>query len=172
MGDRAQAERHYKLALAQGVTDQFLLAAYADFMLDGGRGAEVLVMLKDWTRSDVLLLRLALAAKATGSPALAEHAAAMKARFDAATLRGDKLHQQEEARFLLHVLNKPREALAVARENWQSEQREPRDARILLEAAIANADAAAAAPALQWLERSGHEDALLRQLASRLGLGK
>jgi hypothetical protein len=168
-GDRAQAERHFKLALAQGVTDQFILAEYADFLLDAGRNAEVLAMLKDWTRSDVLLLRLALAAKAAGAAELAAHSDAMKARFDAAALRGDKLHLQEEARFLLFVQGKAREALAVARENWQAEQREPRDARILLEAALAAGDAAAAAPALQWLERSGHEDALLRDLAARLG---
>lgn len=178
MGERAQAERHFKLALAQGVTDQFLLAAYADFLLDSGRGKEVLVMLKDWVRSDVLLLRLALAAKAAkvaraaGSADLTDYAEAMQARFDAAALRGDKLHLQEEARFLLHVQGKPREALAVATENWQSEQREPRDARILLEAALAAGDPAAAAPALQWLSRSGHEDAALRQLASRLEQGK
>jgi hypothetical protein len=70
---------------------------------------------------------------------------------------------------LLYVRGKPREALAVARENWQAEQREPRDARILLEAALAAGDRVAAAPALQWLDNSRHEDALLRDLAARLG---
>ncbi|MCX7153733.1 MAG: hypothetical protein NT115_14810 [Proteobacteria bacterium] len=168
LGEHAQAERHFKLALAQGVTDQFLLAAYADLLLDAGRGKEVLVMLKESVRSDVLLLRLALAAKATGSKELTEYADALQARFDAAALRGDKLHLQEQARFLLHVQGKPREALAVARENWRAEQREPRDARILLEAALAAGDAAGAAPALQWLSESAHEDPLLRQLAGRL----
>ena len=169
LGERAQAERHFKLALAQGVTDQFILAEYADFLLDAGRNAEVLAMLKDWARSDVLLLRLALAAKAAGTAELVAHAEAMQARFEAAAMRGDKLHLQEEARFLLYVRGKPREALAVARENWQAEQREPRDARILLEAALAAGDRAAAAPALQWLDSSRHEDALLRDLAARLG---
>jgi hypothetical protein len=47
-------------------------------------------------------------------------------------------------------------------------QREPRDARILLEAALAMKDPDAAQGALDWLERSGHEDPYLRQLAEKL----
>ena len=64
LGERDRAERHFKEALALGVNDQFLLAAYADFLLDHGRPADVVALLEDWTRSDVLLLRLALAEKA------------------------------------------------------------------------------------------------------------
>ena len=61
----------------------------------------------------------------------------LKARFDAAALRGDKLHQQEEARFPLASAAATRRArCALARENWTL-QREPRDARVLLEAALA-----------------------------------
>ncbi len=67
-GDAAAAERAYREALALGLPDVYLLAAYADFLLDHGRAAEVLVLLKDGTRADVLLLRLAIAAKATNDP--------------------------------------------------------------------------------------------------------
>ena len=56
-----RAERHFKEALALGVNDQFLLAAYADFLLDRGRAADVVALLGGWTHSDALLLRLALA---------------------------------------------------------------------------------------------------------------
>ncbi len=167
LGEADRAERHFKEALSLGVNDQFLLAAYADFLLDRARPAEVVTLLADWTRSDALLLRLALAEKAVGAPALNEHVRTLKARFDAAALRGDKLHQQEEARFNLHLLGEKSRALALAKENWTL-QREPRDARILLEAALAANDAGAARPALDWLERSGYEDAYLRRLAARL----
>jgi len=162
-----RAERHFKEALALGVNDQFLLAAYADFLLDRGRPAEVAALLKDWTRSDVLLLRLALAEKALKAPGLNEHTQALRARFDAAALRGDTLHQQEEARFNLYLLGQPSRALALARANWAL-QREPRDARVLLEAALAANDPAAAQPALDWLARSAYEDSHLRRLAARL----
>jgi hypothetical protein len=166
-GNARQAEEHFRAALALEVRDQFLLAAYADFLLDQGRPAEVVALLRDWVRSDVLLLRLALAEKAAGTAAAKEHIDALKARFDAAALRGDKLHQQEEARFNLTLLGQKEKALALARENWKL-QREPRDARILLEAALAMKDRAAAQGGLEWLETSGHEDPLLRRIGQSL----
>ena len=162
-----RAERHFKEALALGVNDQFLLAAYADFLLDRGRAPDVVALLGGWTHSDPLLLRLALAEQATRSPALDNHVRTLKARFDAAARRGDKLHQQEEARFQLHLLGDRARALALARENWTL-QREPRDARVLLEAALAANDPAAARPALEWLARSGYEDPSLRRVAAQL----
>ncbi|MET1083036.1 MAG: hypothetical protein ABWY12_08335 [Burkholderiales bacterium] len=167
LGASDRADRHFKEALSLGVNDQFLLAAYADFLLDQGRPAEVVALLKDWPRSDVLLLRLALAEKALQAPTLDEHVRTLKSRFDAAALRGDKLHQQEEARFNLYLLEQPARALSLAKENW-SLQREPRDARILFEAALAANDPSAAQPALDWIVRSGYEDPTLRQLAARL----
>src|SRR5204863_8055413 len=135
-GDAARAERHFRAALGERVDDQFLLGAWSDFLLDRGRPAEVVPLLERWTRSDILLLRLALAEQALGLPAAKEHIAALQARFDAAALRGDKLHQQEEARFNLYLRGDPARAVALSQENWKL-QREPRDARILFEAAIA-----------------------------------
>jgi len=166
-GDTRQAEDHFRAALALGVRDQFLLGAWSDFLLDQGRAAEVIPLLKDWVRSDILLLRLALAGKAVNAREAKEHIRALKERFDAAALRGDKLHQQEEARFNLFLLGEKEKALALAQENWKL-QREPRDARVLLEAALAMKDPAAAQGVLEWLERSGHEDPGLRRTAQKL----
>lgn len=167
MGNAKQAEEHFRAAYFEPVNDQFLLAAYADFLLDQGRPDEVVPLLVDWFRSDILLLRLALAEKALRAPKAAEHVEALRSRFDAAALRGDKLHQQEEARFNLTLLGNKEKALALARENWKL-QREPRDARILLESALAMKNPAAAQEALDWLDRSRHEDAGLRETARRL----
>jgi hypothetical protein len=164
------AERHFKAGLALGVTDGFILAAYADFLLDHGRPAEVLPLLRDWERSDVLLLRLALAEQAAKLPAAAAHIAMMKERFDASAMRGDKLHLQEEARFHLYLLNDPPGALRLAEENYRT-QREPRDARILLEAALAAKRPQAAQAALDWLRASGYEDPLYARLAQQLAAG-
>ena len=167
LGNVKQAEEHFRAAYFEPINDQFLLGAYSDFLLDQGRPDEVIPLLVDWFRSDILLLRLAMAEKALKSPKAAEHIEALRSRFDAAALRGDKLHQQEEARFNLVLLGNKEKALALAQENWTL-QREPRDARILLEAALAMKDPAAAQGALDWLERSGHEDPYLRQLAEKL----
>ncbi len=166
-GRYAEAEAAYRRALGLGITDGYLLAAYADFLLDRKRPAEVLVLLKGKTRSDLLLLRLALAAKALNSPALVAWQNDLAARFDAARLRGDSLHEKEEARFALAVLGQPQRALALARKNY-AVQREPADARVLLEAALAARQAEAAAPVLQWLASSRIESVALQSLARSL----
>jgi hypothetical protein len=166
-GELAAAERHFRRGLTLGVDDNFLLAAFADFLLERGRPAEVLPLLRKWERSDTLLLRLALAARELKLPEGEKYTRTLGDRFADAGLRGEKLHLQEEARYLLDLKGDARAALAAASENYRT-QREPRDALVLLEAALAARDAAAAAPALQWLESSGYEDARLRSVAAKL----
>ena len=167
LGDHAAADRLFKQALALGADDNFLLAAYADFLLERGRSREVVVLLKDWVRSDTLLLRLTLAERAAKLPGAAQHAQALGDRFAASALRGERLHMAEEARYLLELKQDARAALAVAAENWKA-QREPRDAAIVLEAAIAAGDRPAAAPVLRWLEESRFESLRLHALAAKL----
>lgn len=170
LGKHALAERHFRAGLALGITDGFLLAAYADYLLDHARPAEAAALLKNWERSDILLLRLALAEKAAGLASGAAHVAMLKNRFDASSLRGDRLHQQEEARLHLTLLGDAQGALRLAAENYRV-QREPRDARILMEAALAAKDYAAAQPALDWMRRSGYEDPLYMRLRQQLEAG-
>jgi Tfp pilus assembly protein PilF len=166
-GNKTQAEKHFREAIATGVTDGFVLAAYADLLLEEKRPAEVVTLLKDWVASDILLLRLALAEQALRAPLAAAHQQALADRFAAAALRGDKLHQQEESRFALQLQGDAAKALALAVENWTS-QREPRDARVLMEAALAHGDAAAAKPALDWMASTGFEEPRYRELAAAL----
>lgn len=166
LGQPQVAEKHFRDALALGVTDNFLLAAYSDFLLDENRPGEVAVLLKDWARSDTLLLRLAYAEKALNRPTAAQRIQALDDRFSEAGMRGEQLHMQEEARFRLHLKKDAAGALKLAASNWKS-QREPRDAAILLEAALAAGDRTGAQPALDWLEQSGFEDPSMRRLADK-----
>ena len=161
------AERHFSAALKLGVTDNFLLAAYADFLLEQGRSKEVVALLQDWVRSDTLLLRLAIAEQRLKLPAARAHTQALAERFAAAALRGERLHMGEEARFLLDLRGDARAALAVALQNWK-EQREPRDALVVLEAAVAARDAKAAEPVLKWLDETRFESGRLRRAAAAL----
>ncbi len=167
LGDAAAAEGHFNSALALGLNDNFLLAAYADFLLEQRRSREVVTLLKDWARSDTLLLRLALAERELGLPDAARHAQILGERFAAEAQRGERLHLAEEARYLLELRGDAAAALAAAVENWNS-QREPRDALILLQAARAARNPAAAAPALEWLDRTGFEHPRMRRLAAEL----
>ena len=136
LNDATLAEQYFKRALALGITDGFLLAAYADFLLDYQRAQEAVTLLRDWTLADPLLLRLALAEQAVNAKEAREHQATLADRYAAARLRGDTTHEQEESRFRLQMLKQPAEALRLAQSNWRV-QREPRDARVLLEAAVA-----------------------------------
>jgi Flp pilus assembly protein TadD len=166
-GEVAAAERAYRDALALRLPDVYLLAAYADFLLDNGRAAEVTPLLMPHARADVLLLRLAIAAKATQDPAGAALARELAARFDAAHARGDTSHRKEESRFALAVQGQADRALALALANYE-QQREVADARIVLEAALAARRRAAAQPVLQWMQASGIESPVLRLLATQL----
>jgi hypothetical protein len=162
-----EAEAYFQRAFKLGVTDQFLLGAYADFLLMQKKPEAVITLLADWERSDILLLRLALAGKATNHKKAAEWASSLRDRFTEAAKRGDRLHEQEAARFELDIENNPKKALTLAKANYQH-QKEPRDAEVLMRTALAAKDAAAAEPALTWLKQNKYEDAQLADLAAGL----
>jgi Tfp pilus assembly protein PilF len=166
-GDAAAADAYFRQAMAAGEPDSYLLAAYADFMLDHGRAPEVVKLLKDKGRIDALLLRYAIALKAVRASDAAAQAEALRARFDAAMLRGDTVHQREQARFELALRNDPRAAAKLAKLNW-AVQKEPADLRILVESAAASGDRAAAQTALDWIAKTGLEDRTIAAPLARL----
>ena len=164
------AENYYQNAFKLGITDQYLLGSYADFLLFKKRPKEVLVLLADWERSDILLLRLALAAKQSNDARAADLATQLRTRFRDAAKRGDRLHEQEAARFELDIEQNPKKALVLASANY-SIQKEPRDAEILMRAALSpvNAgDAKQARPALAWWRETSYQDPHIHQLATQL----
>ncbi|SEI28551.1 tetratricopeptide repeat protein [Paraburkholderia hospita] len=161
-GDFDAAERHFRDALALDPRDAYLQGAYADFLLDRGRPRELLPLLRDATKNDALLLRLALAEQQLPElrESFAVHREDLSVRFDAARRRGDSLHRREEARFRLTVEHDAKVALNLARENWLV-QREPSDLRILIEAARAAGDADALKIASDWVAATHLEDAAI-----------
>ena len=161
------AEALLKSALKLGVIDQFLLGAYADFLLAQQRPVEVLTLLAGWERSDILLLRLALAGQATKDSRATDWTRQLRDRFQAAAQRGDRLHEQEAARFELDLEGNAAKALAAATSNY-TVQKEPRDAEILMRTALADKQAKAAQPALDWLRNSRYEDPAFDKLAAQL----
>jgi tetratricopeptide (TPR) repeat protein len=163
LGHDAEAEIYFKDALLLGQRDPYLLGAYADYLLQEGRAAEAVRLLRDEIRADGLLLRLALAESAmTPRPSTCgAHIAALQARFEAGRMRGDFVHQREEARFRLCLLHQPEEALRLAQANWRV-QRELADARILIEAARADGQPEAARPALDFVKTNKIETVDLR----------
>lgn len=169
-GETALAEARYKKALAQQPRDSYLLGAYTDFLLDQRRPQEVVKLLKDQQRIDALLLRHALALQELpGQQAPFQAAKAeLAARFHAAMQRGDTVHQREQARFALFLQQDLPAALQLAQKNWAIQKEVP-DMRILLEAALAARNYAAAQPVLAWVAANGVEDVALQRLIRQLG---
>ena len=167
LGRGAAAETHFREALALDASDSYLLGAYADFLLDAGRAQDVVRLLKDKASADALLLRYAIALKTAGMPEAARATADLTARFDAARLRRDSVHQREEARYELALRGNAAAAVRLAKLNW-AVQKEPADLRILAEAAAASKDPEARALVRAWLERSRIEDATIASTVARL----
>ncbi len=162
-----EAEQYFSEAFKVDIKDQYLLGAYADFLLDQGHHRDVISLLQPETRADGLLLRLALAEQALGLPSSRNHVAELAARFAASRDRGTTVHVREEARFTLALLHNAERAVPLAQANWNV-QREPADARILLESALAAKNPPAAQPAIEWLKTNHVEDFRLQQLAKQI----
>jgi len=160
LGLRDEAQALYRRLLITA-PDAYTEGVYADFLLDQGQAREVITRLEKQQRNDGLLLRLALAYAQTQDPRLDATVQALRARFNAAHERGDSVHRREEARFALHLLKRPDTALPLALANW-AVQKEPADARILLEAAHAARQDAAAQPARDFIAQAGWSDQRLR----------
>ena len=164
LGDDAAAERWFEAGLQMAPDDFYMRAALADVLLRQDRPTETLKLLADHQSIEPLLLRVAIAHRQLDDPALAQDDAWLADAFEVERRRGDAVHRRELARYLLDVDRRPAAALTAARENW-AVQREPEDLLILLRAARAANQPDAAAGALEFLKRTGLEDARLKTFA-------
>lgn len=169
LGRLDEAERHYRVALAVDPNDRYLLRALADHLLDRGRALEAMALLEKHTGDTGVLLAYAIAAKRSGNAEIARRSIAeLAARFEAIRLRQGTRHLRFESRYELELAGDPARALELARQSW-AEQKEPRDARNVLEAALAAGDGAAASQVIEFIARTRIEDTRLRELVARSG---
>ena len=154
-------------AVALDGRNVYALTAYADYLLDHGRSREVVRLLTGFERIDALDLRLVLALQATGDAGFAAARDDLAARFAAARRQNDAVHLRDASRFALEVAHDPPAALDFAQRNWVT-HKTPDDVRLLLAAALAAEDAAAAQPALDWIAATHLEDRRLGPLLARL----
>jgi len=171
MGNVVSAEEAFREALAIEPEDVYARAAYADLLLDAGRSTDARRVLGDATQADALLLRAAIAAQRNRDRDADALAANLSERFAEARARNDETHLREQARYRLEVAHDSNAALALAQRNFAN-QREPADARILLEAALAVGDAAAARPALDWMTATRIDSVALAALSGKLTGGR
>jgi hypothetical protein len=150
-------------AALQANPDVYTLCAYADWLLDAGRPAQVLPLLEGHEAADPVLLRIALAERAllgARDPRTRHDTRTLGDRFDAALLRGDHSHGREQSRYELDLRGNARAALALAQSNWRL-QHEPADAVVLARAAHAAGRDDAAGDVWRYLRETGGHDARL-----------
>ena len=164
LGRADDAERLYRASRMLDPRDVYTIAVYADFLLDSHRDAEVLAMIPGDTPVDILLLRRVQAAVRSRAPDAERDAGALGDRFAALRARGDRVHLREEARYTLEILDKPDAALALALDDWRV-QKEPLDARVVLESALAAHKPAAAREVVDWIAATHLEGERLAVLA-------
>lgn len=171
---RAAFDRARQATAAAGDHDPYLQVTEADFLLDRHEPATVVERLRDETRNDNALLRLTQAEAqlpdAASQASAKAHIDMLGERFAATRARGEATHGREEARYTLALRHDPQAAVKLAQANWLV-QREPLDARILLECAVAAHDPDAAKPVLAWMADTRIEDPRLHRLAAQLKAG-
>jgi tetratricopeptide (TPR) repeat protein len=165
LGRDADAQRWFQQDLNLVPTDFYVRAAYADSLLRQGRPGEALTLLQGYESFEPLLLRIAIAQRQLHDPRQAQSSARLRAAFAAETQRGEAVHRREQARFLLDVEDQPKLSLAAAIENW-AVQREPDDVLVLVNAARAAGNTAAAVPALDFVRACGQSDVRVNAAAT------
>jgi tetratricopeptide (TPR) repeat protein len=166
LGQTEAADLHFSEATTDG-GDIPTLVAFADHLLDSNRPAEVLTLLAGRSEADIVYLRLAIAGKRLDDARAPHWTALLADRFAAANAGGVQLHLREEARFELEVRGDAATALKLALANWKV-QKEPSDARLVLQTALAANDPAAAADVLAFIEKTGLADTRIKPLQDKI----
>ncbi len=130
------AEQAYKAAMLLSPRDAYAAVSYADFLLQQHRAADAVVLLKDQSRSDAVLLRLTWARQQVQAPEAVQDLKELLER-----MKQDKLsaqerlgHAREHAMFALWIQKDAKQALVLARANL-TVQREPVDLLLFAQAA-------------------------------------
>ena len=137
-GGAAAADAAYRNVLKLG-RDTYAAIAYADFLIAQRRPSEALAVLKDETRTDTVVLRLAIAGTLARSASAAGDVAEMRDRIALANERPEAsiFHGREQAMFALVVEHDSERALGLARGDV-ARQREPLDLLVFAQAARAS----------------------------------
>ena len=168
LGRTEDAEALFKEGLQSNPNNQYLLRGYSDFLIDEDRPEEALALTKEHISDTGLLLRAAIAARKSGESDLAKKwGDQLDARFREIRQRGGQPHGRFEARLDLELHDDPETALTVALAHFKK-QKETRDIRNVLEAALAANNPDAAKPALEFLEKNGNTDVVLMALRKQL----
>ncbi|WP_209005413.1 tetratricopeptide repeat protein [Steroidobacter agaridevorans] len=167
IGEIETARLHFDQALTATDADAYTLLTFADFLLEQREYRQVVELFERYPDYADLLLRAALASRAINAANAGQLSQRLREQYAAHQRRGDFVPSRDYARFLLDIEGKASAALDAALFNWKS-QREPADALIVVRAAIATGQPAAAAPVVTFVREQGLEDVRLLPLLSHI----
>ncbi len=168
LGEAEKADAFLAELVAADPRSVYARAAYADFLIDQGRIAQARKILGDEPHTEVMLLLRTLASAGDADDAAHLAASKINSRMADDIVRGDYSHAREYARYALAILEDPQTAFDYAQRNW-SAQKEPVDARILVDAAAALGNMGVVEEVAAWAKAAGLEDMALdaRLIAAR-----
>jgi hypothetical protein len=117
--------------------------------------------------TDALLMQALLASRGLKDADEARLASQMDARLRAQALRQEALIERPKLIYQIAYGQDLAAGLALSIENWQL-QKDPPDAVLFAQAALALGQAQAAAPVVEWAEKSGYTDPQLSPLLRQL----
>ena len=167
IGDDDAASKAFQEALRIDAEDVYARSAYADLELQRNRPQAALDLIGERTNADALLLRAAIAARRAKAPNATELHAAFSERVDEMYKRGDFTHRRELARGALALDDDADAALKLALDNWKV-QREPADALLVLQTALASGHKEAAAEVIAFVQGNHLEDRRMAALIKEL----
>lgn len=117
--------------------------------------------------TDALLMQALLASRGLKAPDEAALAQQMAARLQSQALRQESLIERPKLIYQIAYGQDLAAGLALSIENWQ-QQKEPPDAVLFAQAALARQQARAAEPVVQWAQTTGYIDPQLAPLITQL----
>ncbi|PUE43877.1 hypothetical protein B9Z34_03430 [Limnohabitans sp. Hippo3] len=119
------------------------------------------------TLTDALLMQAVLASRGLKDPDEGRLASQLEARLQSQALRQEALIERPKLIYQIAYGRDLKAGLALSIDNWQL-QKEPPDALLFVQAALALGQARAAEPVVKWAEKTGYTDPQLTPMLAQL----
>lgn len=166
-GQPAKALAVWDQQLKAQPQSHLLRLSLADLLNQQGQHAKAKKVANAAASTDALLMQALLASRALKDPDEARLASQMAARLQSQALRQEALIERPKLIYQIAYGQDLGAGLALSVENWQL-QKEPPDAVLFVQAALAMKQARAAEPVLAWAEKTGYTDPQLAPLLAQL----
>lgn len=144
-----------------------LRLSLVELLNQSGRYAEAKKLIALDTATDALLMQAVIASRGLKDGEEARLARLLELRLQSQAQRGESLIERPKLIYLIAYGKDPAAGLALSIDNWKL-QKEPPDALLFVQAALAVNQPRAAEPVIEWAKQTGYTDAELTPLIEQL----